>query len=51
MWEPENIMVVGQEWYTHYSERPDTTYCDIYDCSDCPRCGDDCDGEGEKDDE
>jgi len=23
MWEPENIMVVGQEWYTHYKERPD----------------------------
>ena len=21
------------------------TYCDIFDCSDCPRCGDDCDGE------
>lgn len=21
------------------------TYCDIYRCEDCPRCGDDCDGE------
>ena len=20
-------------------------YCDIYDCKDCPRYGDDCDGE------
>ena len=22
MWEPENITVVGQAWYTHYNERP-----------------------------
>ena len=21
------------------------TYCDIYKCEECPRCGDDCDGE------
>ena len=21
-----------------------TTYCDIYKCEECPRCGDDCDG-------
>lgn len=27
------------------------TYCDICKCSDCPRCGDDCDGEREDDDE
>lgn len=20
------------------------SFCDIYECSDCPRCGDDCDG-------
>ena len=26
------------------------TYCDIYECSDCPRCGDDCDGEWEDED-
>ena len=25
------------------------TYCDIYDCKDCPRYGDDCDGEFEDD--
>lgn len=24
------------------------TYCDIYECCDCPRCGDDCDGKGEE---
>ena len=24
------------------------TYCDIYDCKDCPRYGDDCDGEFEE---
>lgn len=23
LWEPENILVVSQEWYTHYNERPD----------------------------
>ena len=50
MWEPENILVVGQEWYTHYKERPDmndrddVSYCDINECEDCPRYGDDCDG-------
>lgn len=27
------------------------TYCDIYKCEDCPRCGDDCDGNGEDEDE
>lgn len=26
------------------------TYCDIYKCEDCPRCGDDCDGEDKDDD-
>lgn len=25
-----------------------TTYCDIYECEDCPRYGDDCDGKGEE---
>ena len=50
MWEPENILVVSQEWYTHYKERPDmndrddVSYCDINECEDCPRYGDDCDG-------
>ena len=24
------------------------TYCDIYECSDCPRYGDNCDGNGEE---
>lgn len=27
------------------------TYCDINKCSDCPRYGDDCDGEWDDDDE
>ena len=26
-----------------------TTYCDIYKCEDCPRYGDDCDGDPDKD--
>lgn len=25
------------------------TYCDIYNCKDCPKYGDDCDGEIEED--
>ena len=30
-----------------------TSYCDVYDCDDCPRMGEDCDGEwdGEWDDD
>ena len=24
------------------------TYCDIYECNDCPRYGDDCDGKDEE---
>ena len=27
------------------------TYCDIYECNDCPRYGDDCDGEFEEEEE
>ena len=27
------------------------TYCDICKCEDCPRCGDDCDGEWDEDEE
>ena len=23
-------------------------YCDVYECEDCPRYGDDCDGRGEE---
>lgn len=23
------------------------TYCDIYECDECPRCGDDCEGNDE----
>ncbi len=26
------------------------TYCDIYECGECPRCGDDCDGEFDEED-
>ena len=25
-----------------------TTYCDVYQCEECPRYGDDCDGRGEE---
>lgn len=27
------------------------TYCDIYECSECPRYGDDCDGKCEEEDD
>lgn len=27
------------------------TYCDICTCDDCPRCGDDCDGKYDEEDE
>ena len=27
------------------------TYCDIYECNDCPRYGDDCDGEFEEEED
>lgn len=35
----------------HGNEYEALTYCDIYKCSECPRCGDDCDGEWEDEDE
>ena len=33
-----------------YDEYDIITYCDIYKCEDCPRYGDDCDGNGEDED-
>ena len=48
----ENRMAVeGQriyeDWYGAFEDEYDDvrTLCDIYKCSDCPRYGDDCDGE------
>ena len=50
----ENRMAVeGQRLYEErYGPLEDDdddviTYCDIYHCSECPRYGDDCDGEWE----
>lgn len=37
--------------YDLYDPYDIVTYCDIYDCKDCPRYGDDCDGKGEDEDE
>ena len=55
MFEPENIMVVGSFWHNHYDddywdegEDERIRLCDIYKCSECPRKGDDCDGDGEE---
>lgn len=60
MWEPENILVASQEWHNHHDdwywqegdEDDDrVTYCELYECSECPRYGDDCDGNGEDEDD
>lgn len=32
----------------HGNEYEALTYCDIYECSECPRYGDNCDGNGEE---
>ena len=53
MWEPENIMVVSSYWQNHNDDwywqegEEKICYCDEYECKDCPRYGDDCDGEEE----
>lgn len=39
----ENLMVRDDYWNDDYDDV--RTFCDIYECSDCPRMGDDCDGE------
>ena len=43
----------GLDEYDPYDPFDGVTYCDINECSDCPRYGDDCDGkcEEEGDDE
>lgn len=59
----ENRMAVeGQHFQEELYSTPDweyfrdeyddiRTYCDIYKCSECPRCGDDCDGEYDDEEE
>ena len=37
--------------YDPYDPFDNTTYCDIYECYDCPRMGDDCDGKENEDEE
>lgn len=37
--------------YDYFDYDDIRTYCDIYRCEDCPRCGDDCDGRWEENDE
>ena len=45
----ENLMVRDEYWNdgNYWDDEDDdvVTYCDIYDCEDCPRYGDDCDGD------
>lgn len=38
----ENLMVRDSYWDDDY-----VSLCDVNDCEDCPRYGDDCDGKGE----
>lgn len=56
-WYDENRMVVEGEryWNERYMRDDDederVRYCDVCDCEDCPRYGDDCDGKEDEDDE
>lgn len=55
-WYDENRMVVEGERYWNERYMRDDEYdrvrlCDLYDCEDCPRYGDDCDGKEDEDDE
>ena len=45
----ENLMVRDDYWDDDPVDA--RTLCDIYDCSDCPRMGDDCDGKGDEEDD
>ena len=38
-------------WDSPLFEEDCTTFCEIYSCRDCPRYGDDCDGEWEDEDD
>ena len=44
----ENLMVRDEWWDDDYDR---VTLCDINECADCPRYGDDCDGMGDDDDD
>lgn len=54
-WYDENRMVVEGEryWNDIYTRKDeeDLRYCDVCDCEDCPRYGDDCGGKEDEDDE
>lgn len=39
----------GLDEYDAYDPFDGETYCDIYECSECPRYGDDCDGREDDD--
>lgn len=45
----ENLMVRDEWWDDSYDDI--VTLCDINECADCPRYGDDCDGMGDDDDD
>lgn len=49
----ENLMVRDDYWDRRENDRTEiVNYCEIYDCRDCPKCGDTCDGlDMEEDDE
>lgn len=44
----ENLMVRDDYWQDEYDR---VTCCDVCDCIDCPRYGDDCDGDWEDEDD
>ena len=43
--------VVYEDGYEPEEEYDIITYCDVCSCKECPRYGDDCDGNGEEEDE
>lgn len=50
MWEEsDHIVLIRSDGSVVYEDGYDpydgVTYCDLYECSLCPRYGDDCDGE------
>lgn len=50
----DHIVLIRSDGSVVYEDGygPDVvTYCDIYDCRECPRYGDDCDGEFDEEDD
>ena len=42
---------ISEERYDPLEYDDIRTYCDIYSCDECPRCGDDCDGRDDEEED